>query len=773
MDRKEDIQEELRIVLETEPVNTDKVIALSNKLARLEPNKIRFSVDAGVIDRLGQELVARQETAVSELVKNAYDADATEVDLIFYDSNDVGGKLEILDNGVGMDRKQLVEGFMRISSTDKVKNPISERYKRKRAGQKGIGRFAVQRLGEKLTIITQTKESQKALKLTIDWNDYKGDINLNSITNKLEEIEKKKEEGTILIIEQLRDRWTRAAIRRIYRYVSDILQPFSLVKGKRLKPNNKKIKIHSDIGFQVKFFKQDGKKKEVIADSQSMIYDYALASISGYIDEKGQGIYSIESKELKIDEIDEIGNDPEDKTKPFDKLSNIQFIAYYFLYGSGYIPKMQENIIKKIVNGIRLYRNGFRVLPYGEVGDDWLKLDESVRKRSILPTHTNLNFFGFVEITDNNNTFNETSSREGLVQNEAFIQLQNFMYRTLLTGLIKIAEARNVKAIPSQKKDNKGNWDYENIEIRIKDIAFTLDKLDEVLAKEEGSIQTKKRRKTLKKIKKQVKELEKTQKIEQQKYLKEKSMLRVLSSVGLTIAQFIHEIRYYMDNINHDIRDLVNDLQGQKVLLEIALTLQKNFSSFNTYTAYFDDVISQNVIRELIPIELRTVVRPFIKSIKKDAKRAGIIIKEPKFNGFFLYSKPMHPSEWSSILFNFYTNSKKAIKKAKNKGEIFIECGVEENKVYIEFSDNGIGIPKEIEEKIFDEFFTTTSASNFDKGISNEGITGTGLGLKIVKDIVSSYRGAVKVVSPKGNFNTCIRVEIPKATEKDLDTYDL
>lgn len=123
--------------------------------------EVGFTVDAGLIQRLGYELVGRAETAVSELIKNAYDADATVVDVNFIDSNQKGGILIISDNGVGMSEYQLVNGFMRISSADKIHNPISERFKRTKAGRKGIGRFATQRLGEQLTIVTQTKDSEK------------------------------------------------------------------------------------------------------------------------------------------------------------------------------------------------------------------------------------------------------------------------------------------------------------------------------------------------------------------------------------------------------------------------------------------------------------------------------------------------------------------------------------------------------------------------------------------------------------------------------------
>ena len=113
------------------------MISLSNEIANLDESTVRFSVDAGLINRLGKELVGKQETAVSELIKNAYDADATVVDLIFANAWNRGGTLVIEDNGHGMNREQLVSGFMRLSSSDKIHNPVSEKYKRQKAGKKG------------------------------------------------------------------------------------------------------------------------------------------------------------------------------------------------------------------------------------------------------------------------------------------------------------------------------------------------------------------------------------------------------------------------------------------------------------------------------------------------------------------------------------------------------------------------------------------------------------------------------------------------------------
>lgn len=773
----QEIKDELASLLENNDVaNYSKILSLSNELAKFDKDNIRFSVDAGVIDRLGNELVARQETAVSELVKNAYDADTLEVTLTFINSTNIGGTLIISDDGEGMNRDQLINGFMRISSTDKIQNPYSELYHRKRAGQKGIGRFAVQRLGDKLTIITQTSDNEEALKLTIEWNKYTGNNELHNITNILETFPKKRSKGTTLIIEGLRDKWTEAAIKRIYRYVSDILQPFPLNKVIEENSNLFHTGLISDPGFRPIFYiSPDGKQRKRIGDERLMIYNHATAVIDGNVDSEGKGKFSIDSPKLDFSFEDNIGSNPDDDLAKFEGLKLVNFRAYYYIYNSNLIPKTQETAIRKLANitgGIRLYRNGFRVLPYGEPGDDWLSLDSSTRRRSILPVHANINFFGFVEINDSSGEFEETSSREGVMENESFIQLQNFVYRTIVTAVVKMAEVRNIKIASGQEKDESGNW--EKIEFRIKNIAFTLDELDKALESEEGSIVAKARRKKrVKDLKKEIEEVAKLQKQEHTKMFKERSMLRVLSSVGLTIGQFVHEIKYYLDNIQGDIRVLLTGLNNEIDALKRLNILDNNFSVFQTYMSYFDNVISQNIIRELKPIELRTVVRPFVKSLENDAQKSGIIFTEPDFKNYGLYTKPMHPSEWSSILFNFYTNSKKAIKRVANEGFINIECGEENNFVYLEFSDTGDGISKENEEEIFVEFYTTTSQPTLVDFDENRQISGTGLGLKIVKDIVKSYRGNIKVVSPKANYSTCIRVEIPKANDKELEEYGL
>jgi signal transduction histidine kinase len=246
----------------------------------------------------------------------------------------------------------------------------------------------------------------------------------------------------------------------------------------------------------------------------------------------------------------------------------------------------------------------------------------------------------------------------------------------------------------------------------------------------------------------------------------ENNMLRILAGLGLVIGEFIHEVHRFLPGFDAEISFLKNAVKDIKGVYERVELLGTNIKSFTSYTSYFDKAISRNVIRELQPIELRDVVKDFAIVIDNNLKRANIKFEKPVFDAYDLFTTPMHPSEWASILFNLYTNSKKAIVRKKVDGKIFIHCGKDEKNVFLEFSDNGDGIPKENEDLIFNAFFTTTSAANH-SGNDVESLVGTGLGLKIVKDIVEFYGGEVFVTNPPESYNTTIRIEIPKNQKED------
>lgn len=307
MRTEQEIKTELAELLNAEKPDYSAILALSNELAQLDSEHVRFSVDAGLINRLGTELVSRQETAVSELVKNAYDADAKTVSLKFINSEGIGGNLVISDDGNGMTREQLIDGFMRISSSDKVDNPISPIYHRKRAGKKGIGRFAVQRLGTKLIIRTKSIECNCAYEVVINWDEYESNANLMEISHTIREIQPEFDKGTILTILNLRDKWSEASIRRIYRYVIEIMQPISL--------SSENILTTEDPGFIAKFLIEENGIQIPLIDSSKDITKYAIGEFTGEINSSHLGSYKVKSDRLGIDFSGQIGMDPDDVNK--------------------------------------------------------------------------------------------------------------------------------------------------------------------------------------------------------------------------------------------------------------------------------------------------------------------------------------------------------------------------------------------------------------------------------------------------------------------------
>lgn len=563
----------------------------------------------------------------------------------------------------------------------------------------------------------------------------------------------KKDIGVLLLnYIKLRDVWTIASIKRVYRYVIDLFQPNYL--------SDRTASDSDDVYFKTNFYKQDANDLfcEPIFNEQISIFDKALATFEGYIDKEHIGHVSIKSESLELDDvIDIVGND----NQVYIKLSDVHFKIYYFIYNrplyyGDRITNQELNSIQSLsltASGVRLYRNGFRVLPYGEATDDWTKVDRRWSSDSgvINVPLSNKNLFGFVEIQDPTGMlFEETSSREGLIENEAFNELSDFVHKSLVA-----ARQRLASALTRFKKRRNADV-LENDTEKESSINEKLDFLDKMINDSVANLNSDNqidRNKRFYEGKQIVHEL--------RGQLEELSMLRVLAGLGLSIGEFTHEIKQYRPSIYGQIHQLLLMSLPEEAINRVN-KIKYNFDNLFVYTDYFRKTITQNLDRRVESIDILEVIDDFRRIIEKDADQFGI-----KFDivarSFDVTIIPMHRSEWSSILYNLYSNAKKAIVRAKRDiGTIRIVVGsLNDDTVVIDFEDNGDGIPLKNWERVFEAFFTTTSPASFDAP-TDEQMVGTGLGLKIVKDIIVYYKGKIYLVPPEENFSTCFRIELPK-----------
>jgi len=405
---------------------------------------------------IGEGLIKDSYSAIVELVKNSFDADAEKVKIYFtsiQSSSEKQLKIIITDDGHGMTYDVVTNIWMVPSTTDKVERRFSLYKKRPLQGRKGIGRYAVAILGSELLMETTSEKITTAL--LINWDQY-----LNPSIKYLDEIEilieskqSDKKNGTLFEVigsEKKLEEWDQWQIDSLIMELRKLLSPVHLeiIKDFEIelvfenfpigKYNNKAIKI----------------EPFPIVD----LYDYR---ISGSVDERGAAVLTFENKSQPAipDEIIEISGIALQKENKYSGNILIDFRVFdrdpeaiEKLINRGLKDPTSGNLLGKMearnllnsVNGIGIYRQGFRVRPYGDPNYDWLSLDKARVQDPSFYIGSN-QVIGFIQIDDEENShLIEKSSREGLREDKYYyglvdiaqsvineLQKRRFAYRKL------------------------------------------------------------------------------------------------------------------------------------------------------------------------------------------------------------------------------------------------------------------------------------------------------------------------------------------------------
>lgn len=743
------VKEALAKELGKEPLDFQAIAELNNKLLECDKKAVRFSIDARHIHRLGFELVGRQETALGELIKNAYDADATAVTIVFADYSSAGGSLTISDDGSGMTETTIRNAWMKLSTSEKERAPISEQYRRSRAGRKGIGRFAVERLGSTLVLSSRVAGESEGIRVIFDWDkSLKADLDIALVSFSIERFEKPSDDhGTTLEIGSLRDKWTDKQLEQVWKSVILLQPPFKPPRTYRGQQPMSAGTKNTDPGFSVVINGKSSDKVRTEFSLNKTFLEQRTARIVGTVDENGHGKVSIKSTKLGVD--DGVTLDTQ-----FLALGALSFEADYFIFSpeliSGFSLRTASDVGAEY-GGIRIYRDGFRVLPYGEPRDDWLKLAYDTGRRNLLVSANNNNFFGQVELSsDENPLLEETSSREGLIENEAFSELVAFVRSSLEWGALRIASARERKVKASQK-DFKSRGRKASDEVRgllesIKQATSPAGGQSDSVSLPAAALEM-----VAEEVERVVEELEEAKEQSEKAHLHYEEMLRILASLGTSIAVFSHEIRGALNGFSGALLRLQRLAEKHGIADEASSPLTDASDSqgrLKDLASYVMSLVAHTANREKSEVALQSEVQFFINQFKQylntHAVEFEIAVTPP-----YLRTAPIHQSEIHSVLFNFLTNSIKAMLRANSeKRRIRVSAEREGKFVRIGFQDTGDGISEAIADRVFDPFFTTYQHG--DDGLAGPG---SGLGLKIVHDIASANGGDVRLAPPDVGYN--------------------
>lgn len=352
--------------------------------------KLNFSVSTHIKDIIGRDLITSDIIAIFELVKNSYDANAKNVYIKISPLEDT---IIIADDGHGMSYEDLKNKWLFLAYSEKT-----DQSKRAYAGSKGIGRFSADRLGSELVL--RSKKNDMISEIIVDWRLFQNNqkeefttIDVDYSRLETDDFLDKNKSGTMLTIHGLRDKWTLERVQKVEKDLAALINPINTDES------SLKIEIEYS-GHDGEYFKivKNPIKEVLIEKTASISASIKHEIISIELKDSGKIIYSVKLKNHTI-------------------LQNIDFLIYYMNTKA----KLNFNLIMKenLLNygNIFVYKNNFRVMPYGEPDYDTFNLN--MRKTQGYNRYLGLReTLGWISITDINNEFKEVSSRDaGFIKN--------------------------------------------------------------------------------------------------------------------------------------------------------------------------------------------------------------------------------------------------------------------------------------------------------------------------------------------------------------------
>ncbi len=703
--------------------------------------KLHFKTSSGIKSIVGKDLITDKFVAIFELVKNSYDAGATQVTITF-DKD----KITILDDGHGMSKDDLVNKWLNLAYSEKKEGTLSKK-DRVYVGSKGIGRFSADRLGSKLKITTKVLEENHQHEVWVDWNRF--DENLENLFeeisldyNKNNLNASKGKTFTEIEIFDLHEIWSHDDISKVKESLRRLKNPFI-----------------DDDGFKILFIDSTDLleiKEYIKSNIASVLKDKSITveadfkeKINIKLFDRGQKIYEIEADNLTVL-----------KTCPIK--ANINYLT--ISAKAAFTKKMKIEPVN--YGNIFIYKNNFRVLPYGDTDYDLFGLN--MRKTQGYNRYLGTReLIGFIEIFDKNNKFfRETSSRNsGFVNSIYLAELESLFMDYIIRPLesymgliswgefkvdnspietkevffdeIDLSETEKFRKYISRKKKviffkNELNFENNKPERKLENIVNNISKDEKKVVEP-----------IIKEIKKQVSDLKKVSKEQENKFLKQSEDIKNLENQNLNLISRNRTAESYIEQITHHFTDLseriyydasdllevhnkIENVQLQSEILSVIKNLKGYIIELEDFKSILIDT-NYDVKSAVSNLNWIDMARWFFER-KKNNRDFKVIISVDESSKIKKWLRSTRVLDLTMMFENFYKNS-------KEHGATFLNVEFLEEKII--FSNNSIPIPEELLLKVFDDGFSTKH-------------NGSGIGLNQVKKFLDSQNLSVDVKNSNG-----------------------
>ena len=673
---------------------------------------LNFSTNAKLEKLIGRELITNNIIAIFELLKNSYDAfsDTATVSFENFVVNEADLKnrnkrnvvvskkdsiIVISDNGVGMSFEEVKTKWMEIGTTSKEGFSELEVNSHKRTinGEKGIGRFGTDKLGSKLRLISVGASGYEKTTLTVDWNlfdDHSKKIQDISFECDVEWLEIPCQTGLRLEISSLRDKWTNGDIVKLQQHLKKLVSPFS--------QEQENFKIY----LQFEKFAE-----RIINDS----FEYATTGIETSIDANGLMCYEI------FTELDSITDQIQIDRPTFGP---VRLKILYMDRAAKIAFTKRTGTSTKDYGNIKLFRDNFRVLPYGEKENDWLGIDNK-HAQGAFRTFGTRDIVGYVQISKvNNPLLRDATSRQGLNEDiDEFEDFKNFIWKSItilqdyIFSRIKQESEKQGEVIKTKVREIK--TDISSFEKEIpalyNELSITSDEKEKLIEKTNAALKVINDNVSMveqanKQLSNRVKVMEKMVGAENRLYdmlHAIKNRLVALDAVvkEIEVVAEEYELKYNRSFVNGILKDISN----------MVLTAMRRSSPKRKKR---DTIILSDFIGEFIEESKRIYPEITFDFEKTTYQRIFINVEELKIS-----------------LENLLDNSLKAMKN-EDKKTILIYIRRQDKFVKLYFEDSGCGVSKEDAPFIFN--------------VSYSGTNGTGIGLPSVLDFMKEEGGDINLM---------------------------